>query len=235
MSSTKSGKIVSSSSSDGLDEADLYQSDSSLQWDKETEETYLERVRERASESAKEIILQARTEAEEIKQNAYQEGLAAGQKEIEEQSARVKQDFQDKFNSFLDQLQKEKEKHWNAHKAEIVQLINLAVEKIVKKEIQENRLEIISALLEESLQLLDNRRGVSVYVNNEDLDLLQEAIEQARNKFANLENWQVEESSNIAPGGILLENSESKVENSVTQRWESVLDILNRIFDEESK
>ena len=235
MSSTKRGKIVSSSSSDGLDEADLYQADSGLQWDKETEDTYLERVRERASESAKEIILQARKEAEEIKQNAYEEGLAAGQKEIEEQSARIKQDFQDKFNSFLDQLQKEKEKHWNAHKAEIVQLIKLAVEKIVKREIQESRLEIISALLEESLQLLDNRRGVSVYVNNEDLDLLQEAIEQARNKFANLENWQVEESSNIAPGGILLENSESKVENSVTQRWESVLDILNRIFDEESK
>lgn len=235
MSSTKRGKIVSGSSSEGLEEYDFCQADSSLHWDKETEEKYLERVRERASESAKEIILQARAEAEQIKREAYEEGVAAGQKEIEEQRARIKQDFQNKFNSFLQELQKEKEKHWDTHKSEIVQLIKLAVEKIVKKEMQESRLEIISSLLEESLQLLDNRRGVTVYVNNEDLELLQEAIEQSRGKFVNLEHWYIEESRNISPGGLLLENSESKVENSVNQRWDAVLDILNRIFDEKNQ
>lgn len=235
MSLYKGSKILSGPSSEELEETAFDRADSALHWDKETEEKYLQRVRERASESAKEIIAQAQAEAEEIKQRAYEEGIAAGQKELEEQAAQQKQNLHAKFESFLNGLQEEKEKFWSAYKADMVQLIKLAVQKIVKKEIQEHRAEILSEMLDESLRHLDNRHGVSIYVNQEDLDLFQEALEQARNKFTNLEEWKIEASPNIAPGGLLLENSESKVENSVTQRWEAVSGILGKIFDEGGK
>jgi len=231
MSSSKGTKIVSGPSSEELEESVFSQADSTLRRDKETEQEFLQRVRERASDSAREIIEKAQAEAEEIKQKAYEEGLSAARKELEEQSAKLKQDFHTKFDSFLEKLQEEKEKLWDAHKTDMVQLIKLAVQKIVKKEIEESRGEILYELLDESLRLLDNRREITIYVNKEDLDLFQEALEQASKKFTHVGEWKIEESPNISPGGVLLENAESKVENSVAQRWEAVCEILDNIFD----
>ncbi len=232
MSWSKGGKIVSSSASEALEETTLSQTDSKSIWDQETEEEFLQRVRDRANKSAKEIIEQAQVEAEQIKQNAYNEGISAAREEIDKQTAQMKQNFQNRFNSLLSEFQKEMEKHWNAHKSDIVQLIKLAVEKIVNKEMQEDRMEILSGLLDESLQMLDNRRGVVLYLNKEDREYFQEAIEQAKNRFANLQEWKIEVSSRISPGGVLLENSESKVENSLEQRWEVVSGVLDKIFGE---
>ena len=70
-------------------------------WNMETEERYMEQVRERAQQMAKDILAQALAQAEQIRASAQTEGFAAGQHD----AISIAQAENEKVRIFLNTLQ----------------------------------------------------------------------------------------------------------------------------------
>ncbi|MFP4586773.1 MAG: FliH/SctL family protein [Desulfohalobiaceae bacterium] len=201
----------------------------SLESSKEDQQEYLSRVRNRAREEARQILARSRQEAEILRSEAYQQALQEARNEAKQDLAQERQKLHEKFQAVLDSLQQEKQKLWARHQEDILQLLDLALEKCVNVSLQENRKVILQSLLQESLQLLENQQEVLLRVHPEDQDLVQELVQEAQKKYPALSGWRVEKAQNLDPGSLVLENRESKIENSVSKRWSAVRHILEQL------
>lgn len=227
MSLSKAGRIIL-----GKNCGEMYEDELEVprvSWDAESEERLLQRVRQRAKEEAKSIIAEAQQEAANIRAEAYAEGLQSAQEETKNRIREEKRSLQQKMSSILGSLDREKGAIWQGYKEDILQLIALAVEKVLMVQLEEQRREVLAELLDESLELLDRSRECTLYVCSRDEELIASLLEEAKAAFPHLSSWQVKVSSEIEPGGLVLENSESKVDNTVSSRWEAVRDVLERI------
>jgi flagellar biosynthesis/type III secretory pathway protein FliH len=201
----------------------------SLESSKENQEEYLSRVRDRAREEAKQILAQTRQEAESIRSEAYEQALKEARKKSEKDLDRERQKLHKRFQDLVDSIQQEKQKLWLSHQEDILQLLDLALQKCVSVSLQENKKGVLENLLQESLQLLDNQQQVLVRVHPEDQELMQELLQQAQDKYPFLSGWSVEKGQNLDPGSLVLENRESKIDNSVSKRWAAVRQVLEQL------
>ena len=227
MSLSKSGRIIV-----GRNCSERYEDDlevPGISWDAQSEERLLERVRQRAKDQAKCIISEAQQEAAAIRAEAYKEGLQSAKGEIEERVRRERSELQQRVQQVLSGLEREKESLWQGYKEDILQLIALAVEKVLMVQLEGQRKEVLAALLDESLELLDSSRELTLYVCQEDEAILSSLLEEIKAKHPHLQSWQVKAGSDIEPGGVVLENAESRVDNSVSNRWQAVRDVLEQI------
>lgn len=227
MSLSKAGRIILGKSCGEMYEDELEVP--RISWDAESEERLLQRVRQRAKEEAKAIIAQAQQEAASIRAEAYAEGLQSAQEEVKSRVRKEKRALQQRVNEVLSGLDREKDAIWQGYKEDILQLIALAVEKVLLVQLDEQRREVLAGLLDESLELLDNSREITLYVCRQDEELVASLLEEAKSRHPHLSSWQVKASSEIEPGGLILENDESKVDNTVSNRWQAVRDVLEQI------
>ncbi len=203
--------------------------DMGLAWNEENEKEYLNRVRRRAQEQANEILSEARTQAENIKAEAYQQGLQEGERKSQKQISKQKQELQTKFNSLFDSLQEEKQKLWSRYEQDILELLDLALEKAVTCTLEQEKKQILSNLLVESLQLLDNQQEILIRVHPKDNAMLEELLKEAQAQFPSLAEWRMETSKSLKPGDLILENRESRIDNSVSKRWSAVRQVLEQL------
>lgn len=227
MSLSKAGRIILGKSCGEMHEDELEVP--RVSWDAESEERLLQRVRQRAKEEAKSIIAEAQQEAASIRSEAYAEGLQSAQEETRNRIREEKRALQQKVNRILGSLDQEKDAIWKGYKEDILQLIALAVEKVLLVQLDEQRREVLAGLLDESLELLDTSRECTLYVCSRDEELVASLLEETKARYPHLSGWQVKASSEIEPGGLILENAESKVDNTVSNRWQAVRDVLEQI------
>ncbi|MGM0424107.1 MAG: FliH/SctL family protein [Thermodesulfobacteriota bacterium] len=203
--------------------------DFSLDSSKENQQEYLSRVRDRAREEAEQILARTRQEAESIRSEAYEQALKEAREKSEQDLAQERQRLHKRFQALLDSIQQDKQKLWVRHQEDILQLLDLALEKCVSVSLQTDKKDILKNLLQESLQLLENQQEVLVRVHPEDQALMQEMLQEAQNKYPALSGWRVEKDQNLDPGSLVLENRESKIDNSVSKRWAAVRQVLEQL------
>lgn len=198
-----------------------------LTWNTETEDHYMEQVRQRAQQMAKEILARALAEAEQIRARAEAEGFAAGQSKANA----LAQAETAKVCSFMDTIQAalvtEKERIYAEHKQSLFQILRLAFEKTLGVMLDDQREQVLGALFEEAVSQLQTRTCITVHVCREDLDLAKSLADQTREKRSDLPEIHICASAELAPGGVRIESGDGLVDNSITARFEQVRAILD--------
>ncbi len=196
-------------------------------WNDETEARYMEQVRERAQQLAREILAQALSEAEEIRQRAREEGLASAREEI---TALARAEA-GKVVSFLGQLDsalaEEKRRVYADHKQALFRMLSLAFEKTLGVMLEEERERVLHTLFEEAVAQLQTSACITVHVCAADLELARKLADTTREARPDLPELRVCQCMDLSPGGVRIESGDGLVDNSIASRFEQVRAILD--------
>ncbi len=198
-------------------------------WTQATQDKYMERVRERATAAAQDIITKAMAEAEALKANAHAEGLQAASAEMQAQLNAALEQQSQTLTSALQALQQGTAAIWEEQRADIVALVHMTVEKILSVELEERRSTILASLLDQSLEAIDSQVGLTIRVNPTDEELIGFLLTQAQQHHPDLDRWNVRKDDKLSPGSIILESTQGMVDNSINSRKETVLQILEQL------
>ena len=186
-------------------------------WSAATEAEYMERVRVRAKEKAREILEKAQADAQKLKEKALRDGYDEGMREASNELEEFRSGMSQAVSAVLSAIREQREDLARAWRGELVTLMRLAVEKIIDHELSENRLELMTALFDGAVaRLNENARGV-VRVSPEDEPVVADIIAQAAPHFPD-SSFVVRADPKLEPGSLIIENDESMADNSLKSR-----------------
>lgn len=228
------GKVLMGVDTPGPDEMTIQEIEGKRQllWDDSINEEYLERVRAKATEAAKEIKILAELEAEALRATAqhegYQEGLARAQADIDAHTQAMTAEIE----NMLTQLGSYGATLFEDRRQDLIALIRLAVEKTLAVEMSEQRAASLEALMREALERLDSQRQLAIKCAPEDEGDLKAFIEGIQANNPSLKYWSVKGDPSLTQGGMVVEAAEGKVDNSISSRWQGVEPIFDRLAEE---
>ena len=200
-------------------------------WNTETENRYMEQVRERAQQKAKEILSQALVEAEQIRARARAEGFKAGRAEADELARQAAHKSSAFLGSMQHALQAEKERIFQTHKQLLFEILRLAFEKTLGVALEAERHRVLTALFEEAVLQLQSHAPITVYVCPDDIDLARDIVAQAKEIQTDLPECVLRPSPELSAGGVRIECGDGLVDNSIASRFEQVKTILDGYTD----
>lgn len=229
--SNLTGKVVIGMDSPGPDEMSIQELEGKRQllWDETTNEDYLNRVKEKAKEKAKEILMLAELEAEALRASARHEGFEAGMAEAQEQVDQHIQAVSSEVEGLMSQIGTQGATIFNERRRDIMALIKLAVEKTIHVELSENRVASLENLLEEALERIESQREITIKCFPEDAADLQGFMQTIQDRNPALKYWKVKGDPAVQQGGVVLEGSDAKVDNTIASRWQGVEPILDQL------
>jgi len=196
-------------------------------WNDETESRYMEQVRERAQQMARDILAQALAEAERIKVQARSEGLAAGREEAMSKAKAETKRAADFLKTLQQALQDEKARVYEEHKQTLFQILRLAFEKTLGVMLREEREQALHALFDEAVTQLQAATSITVHVSPADLELARALVAQTRESRPDLPELRVNPNPELDRGGVRIESGDGLVDNSISSRFEQVMAILD--------
>ena len=228
------GKVVMGMNTPGPDELTIQEIEGKRQltWDEATDKEYLNRVRDKAREAAKEIKLLAELEAEALRatgtHDGYNEGLAKAQEFVDQHIRDISAKGEDLFR----QLGAQGATIFDERREDILALIKLAVRKTLKVELSEKRVESLQALMHEALDRIDSKRELTVKCHPEDVASLEEFLAAIQERDPALKYWSVKADPAIQMGGVIVEGAGCRVDNTIDTRWEGVEPIFDQLADQ---
>lgn len=187
-----------------------------------------DKCRELQAQADKELEAAAeiRREAERRRDDAYEEGYRRGveQAMLEMEDRRARLDMM--TAAVLRALQGQCSALTEAWRADLCALLRDAVEKSAGRVLTEDRAAVLDSLLTRALQALEERQRLSVRVHPDDQSAVEEVLGSARQRFADLQVWEVTADAQLAPGSLVVESSSGKVDANAAARREAVEQIL---------
>lgn len=201
----------------------------SMQWDEATEASYMERVRARAAQRASDILAQAQLDAEQLRQQALQDGYNAGLQQAQHELEEFQQTMSDSVSGVLGAIQGQCSGIFYRWRQDLVTLLRVAVQRAVGLEISQNRAAILETLLVKAVETLDSQRKLVVRVNPEDEAAVKDILVTTQQRHSGLEVWSVKGDPSINPGGLVVESVDGMVDNTIESRYALVDQILEQL------
>lgn len=197
--------------------AKVENSGGAVAWNPATEIEYMERVREKAKEKAREILEKAQSDAQELREKARQEGYDEGMRQASGELEEFRSGMSEAVSAVLSAIEGQRETLAAAWRNELVTLMRLSVEKIVNHELSENRVELMAALFDNAAARLGQSARNVVRVSPEDEPVVADIIASASSKIP-AGAFTVRADHTLAPGSLIVENDESMADNSLQGR-----------------
>lgn len=191
-------------------------------WSDQDQADYLERVRLKAEEKARDILQAAQAEAKDIRESAYNEGYAEGVRQAETELAELRSSMGDTVHAVLETIQAQAASVYAAWREDLAALVRLAVEKGLGLTLAEERGRVLEALFEQAVAGLESARRLVVRCNPEDAGAVEDIIAMSREKFPEMTAWKVRGDASIQPGGILVESESSLADNTLESRLAAI-------------
>lgn len=198
-------------------------------WTEQDEAEYLEKVRLKAQEKAKEILAAAEQEAQALREQATNEGYAEGIRLAEAELAELRSSMGDTVNAVLGAIQGQSAKVTAAWREDLAALVPLAVEKGIGIILDQERRQVLESLYNQALQALESGRNITVRCNPEDAPAVEDIINLGKEKYPELMQWKVQGDTSITPGGILVESESSLASNTIESRKAAIMQILDAL------
>ncbi|BFR47165.1 flagellar assembly protein FliH [Nitratidesulfovibrio sp. HK-II] len=195
-------------------------------WDEHTEEEYMERVRAKAEAKAREMLTQARMEAEVMRAAAHDEGYNAGMAQAHRELEEFRAAMGESVSAVLSAIQGQCSSIFAGWRADLVGLLRAAVERGVGLVVDAERAAVLETLFVKSVQALEQRRTLTVRVNPEDEPAVADIIAATKERFPGLEAWTVRGDAAIGPGGMVVESRDGMVDNTIETRRRIVEEVL---------
>ncbi len=194
----------------------------------------------RAGETADEIIRQAQHDSEQIKKQAYREGFQQGSREgydkgyregtakAEKEKAALQSQARDALDRARDTLARAEEHRRSAIESLEQEIIALALEiaeKLLSAQLTLDR-ETVFSVVEESIRLVADRLNVILYVNPEELGLVENRMDELKKLLPAGGLLHVLADSAIGPGGCKIETGEGRVDATMETRRKALIKAL---------
>ncbi|BCS87884.1 FliH/SctL family protein [Pseudodesulfovibrio sediminis] len=225
------GKVVMGMTTPGPDEMTIQEIEGKRQimWDDATNEEYLNRVKDKAKEAAKEIKLLAELEAEALRATAQREGYEAGLVQAQEELDQHVQALTSQTEDLLAKLGASGSSIFEARRQDIISLIRLAVEKTLKVELEEKRMASLEELMQEALDRIESQRQLDIRCHPADVEGLEAYLSTIQERTPSLQYWSVKGDASIESGGVMVEAAGGKVDNTIDTRWNGVEPIFEQL------
>lgn len=227
------GRVIIGLQTRGLDEINAEARDAVRIATPENEEKFMERVRARAKQKATEIINQALAEARDIKSHAFEEGHRSGLSKAEEEIAAQKDELSASLAKIFDTLKQEKRKIWTEHRQDIAMVLKASLDKILAIELEANKIDVMSNLLEQALEQAECSKSLTLTVSAKDEKIMRELLEKARQKRPEMASCRLKASKKVSKGGLILENGNGMVDNTIESRYKQIKEIVDQLSLEE--
>ncbi|WP_419785116.1 FliH/SctL family protein [Pseudodesulfovibrio sp.] len=228
------GKVLMGLQSPGPDEMSIQEIEGKrkLIWDDSVNNEYLERVKAKAREAAKEIRVLAELEAEALRNTARYEGYEAGLAQAQADVEAHTQTMSAEVENILGQLQAQGATIFEERRNDIMALIKLAVQKTLAVEMSEKRTASLESLMRQALEKLDSQRQLTIRCAAADAEDLSAFIGSIQERNPALQQWTIKGDATLAEGGVVIESDEGRVDNTIKSRWEGVEPILNQLIEQ---
>jgi flagellar assembly protein FliH len=181
---------------------------------------------EKASKAASAVLETARQEAEELRRRAREEGYAAGIAQAEEELEQFRAGMAESVAAVLSAVEGQCSAIFEQWRGDLTALLRLAVEKGCGLVLTEQRQALLESLYMQSVTALSNKRSLVIRSNPEDEPVVADIVALTQAKYPDLKTWSVKADPGISPGGIIVENEDSLVDNRTQKRRELVDGIL---------
>jgi flagellar assembly protein FliH len=208
---------------------DLHYTRPQTAWDQETENRFMERVRARAREEAREILAGAAKEAEFLRSEALKKGLEQGKKEARQELDALQAEQKKTLSRVLQGILDDCRKVQADRLEDMVLVLRLALEKTLALELEENRDKILTSLFKNALERLENKQHLRIEVAPKDEKFMVGLLEAARKDDPSLGAWKIQANADLTAGGIIIEGSDGIVDNSIATRMQAVREVLEEM------
>ncbi|MDR2160677.1 MAG: flagellar assembly protein FliH [Desulfovibrio sp.] len=201
----------------------------STAWTPADEDAYLQRIREKASRMAADILAEAGRQADTVRESARREGYARGMAEAQAELESLQSHMADSVAAVLSSIEGRSAEIFDQWREDLTAVARLAVEKITALELSRQSAAILEALLVQAVGLLENRRCLVVRVNPEDEPVISDIVSFTRDKFPDIASWRVRADASVSPGGLVVESESSLAEGRLESRRAAVEEVFDRL------
>lgn len=175
----------------------------------------LVRVKADADRYRQEVVL----ECEKIKEKAQQEGFEEGYKKWIERIA----DLEAEIKKVREDVEKV-----------VLPVALKAAKKIVGKELEVSKTAILE-IVTNTLKAVAQHKKIAIYVNKEDLEVLNENRKKIKDLFENLETLSIGARDDIEVGGCVIETERGIINAQIGSRWKLLEDAFESMMKQTPK
>ncbi|MDR2050684.1 MAG: flagellar assembly protein FliH [Deltaproteobacteria bacterium] len=198
-------------------------------WTEKEERDYLEAVRRKAEDKAREILLAAENEARVLRAQARDEGYAAGLEQAKLEQAELRASMGEMTREVLSAIQEQRGKIFQQWRDDLIALLRLAVEQGMGLVLREERRAVLEAFYLQAVRNLESGRSLTVKCNPEDAPAVEDIIGCAKERFPELLQWKVLGDPGVEPGAVVVESESSLAVNTVEGRKAAILKALESL------
>jgi flagellar assembly protein FliH len=171
------------------------------------------------------ILAAAHLKAQDIEQQAYEEGFQQGQKDGHEVGRRALEEVVKRLQSLVTSLEQDRDSLFRQREGVILDLVVLISEKLVARELSLYP-EAIRQIIEEGFRQVGHQEGLRLLVSPLDHEVLQQE---------NLDSWprgvELQTDGTISPGGFRLETSLGEVDGTRETRWSLIVQAVQQAVE----
>ena len=179
----------------------------------------------RVAAQAEEILAAAHVKAQDIEQQAYEEGFQQGQKDGQEVGRRALEEVVKRLQNLAATLEEDRERLFREREKVLLELVFIMSKKLVARELRLHP-EDIRHIIEEGFRQVDHQEGLRLLVSPLDYEVLQQA---------DLQSWppgvELVADGTISPGGFRLETSLGEVDGTRETRWALVVQAVQQALE----
>jgi flagellar assembly protein FliH len=171
------------------------------------------------------ILAAAHLKAEEIEQQAYEEGFQQGQRDGQEVGRRALEEVVKRLQNLVATLEQDRKSLFQQREGVLLDLVILVSEKLVSRELSLHP-EAIRQIIEEGFRQVAQQEGLRLLVSPLDYEVLQQE---------NLDSWppgvELQADGTISPGGFRLESSLGEVDGTRETRWSLIIQAVHQALE----
>jgi len=177
------------------------------------------------SAKTEEILAAAHLKAQEIEQQAYEEGFQQGQRDGQEVGRRALEEVVRRLEILVSTLEQDREALFQQREGILLELVLLISEKLLARELH-LRPEAIRQIIEEGFRQVAHQEGLRLLVSPLDYEVL------GQDK---LDSWppgvELVADGTISPGGFRLETPLGEVDGTRETRWALVVQAVQQAVE----
>jgi flagellar assembly protein FliH len=171
------------------------------------------------------ILAAAHLKAQDIEQQAYEEGFQQGQKDGQEVGRRALEEVVKRLQSLVTTLEQDRESLFQQREEVLLDLVLLVSEKLVARELSLHP-EAIRQIIEEGFRQVAHQEGLRLLVSPLDYEVLRQE---------NLDSWppgvELQADGTVSPGGFRLETSMGEVDGTRENRWSLIVQAVQQAVE----
>ena len=171
------------------------------------------------------ILAAAHLKAQDIEQQAYEEGFQQGQKDGQEVGRRALEEVVKRLQDLVETLEQDRESLFQQREGVLLDLVLLVSEKLVARELSLHP-EAIRQIIEEGFRQVAHQEGLRLLVSPLDYEVLRQE---------NLDSWppgvELQADGTVSPGGFRLETSLGEVDGARETRWSLIVQAVQQAVE----